>query len=121
MTTTLHLPLENENDDRGIGVELEDGYVRIEVELATNELVGDKISRLDDLVRTRLDLVASRAHPQATTIDQDDAEAIFAELGRLERDLESIRNASPVWRALLADEARALAAVLVHFADEAER
>lgn len=134
--TTLTIRLHQHTSTTPIHVEdLDEGYgVRLVIDLHENELVGVNRTNEDlELAETRLELRKSGVHYLALEeplsedqrrenahLEQADAELIVAELARLRRHLEEVKNERSIWRELIPTEARALAAALVHFAGEAE-
>lgn len=134
--TTMTIRLEQHTRQTPIHVEdLDEGYgVRLVVDLDANELVGGhRANEALELAETRLEVRKSGVHYLALEeplsddqrrenahLEQADAELIVAELDRLRRALESVKNERSIWRELIPTEARAVAAALVHFAGEAE-
>lgn len=133
----LHIPLDiflTSAPPRHVAVELdEDGYVALVIPLRDREPYGWH-KPADDLdeVEERLRLVCAGMHYLDTDNVRDgelladprrrqaDAEKIEEELAALRRDLGR-EGAHDLVRHLTATDARALAAALIHFAEETDR
>lgn len=115
----LEITLELDEENRA--------FVRLNFDLGPNELVG-RIPELEvpeDELRIELDgtgpeVELERLRLRVGTLEAD-LKRRDEHAENLVRSLESIKAERSLWRELLPDEAREIAAGLVHYANEAER
>ena len=104
--------------DIAVGWQYDSG-ISMDVGLEANQFVGSRTPTPgtdDDLI------TETKGWTVNDTPDRMDmVHCLAVEVLKLRRDLQSVRDETHLSRTLNADEARALAAMLNHFADESER
>lgn len=115
----IRLPIDNSRAD--LTVDLDDDYrssVRLVIELEDLELTG---ARRPNPAVDAIFGDETTGGPKARRLTTEEGMILFSEVLDLRRRYEQLEREREVYRDLLPDEARALAAMLAHYADEAER